>query len=62
MLHTENLLYISEQDDRRRGVRVNLVRFNTDAESRPPSYNRKVAEALGAYGWKSHGSLLNAIF
>lgn len=52
---------IIEQNDRRRGVRIALVRIKPESESRYPPHDLKIAKALDAHGRKGRGPFPEAI-
>lgn len=62
MSHVRKIYHkIVERNDRRRRVRIALVRIKSESESRYLSHHFKIAEALDAHGRKSYGPFLDAI-
>lgn len=60
--YDENLLrYVTEQNDRRRGVRIALVRIESEPTSRCSSNDYKIPETFDTHDRKVRGSLLAAI-
>jgi len=58
----KDLSYILERNDRRRGIRITLVRIKPKSKSRHLHHDRKIPKALDAYDRKSHGTVFEAIY